>query len=328
MQNGSEGNVIYAVNERIWRFIMKLYGGGPEIPQIVRSFSIKSESDKFSDARTMDTMNRSDHYDSTRGSFGFDSSFSYKNAIAKSKPCGMNNERFYCYMNACIQCLLSFDSLVQYVSQKKYQKALNTKTSKFWWALSEIVDFNNSKINPFTPTILRRIAEKFFHPHEQHDSHEFLRYFLSGLQDEINIQSNKKEIEFKDPESAWNYYKKHNVSLIDDLFAGQLISKVRCGNCGHVSTTYDPFLDLSVPVIPDKTKNFDDCLTAFLKEEEIKDSYTCEKCKSNSRVIKKLSINKFPQILVVHFKRFQTFPVKKKIKDFIEFPIETMRIKK
>jgi hypothetical protein len=35
---------------------------------------------------------------------------------------------------------------------------------------------------------------------------------------------------------------------VDALFGGVLCSSIRCGECGYVSTTYEPFLDLSLPI--------------------------------------------------------------------------------
>jgi ubiquitin C-terminal hydrolase len=47
---------------------------------------------------------------------------------------------------------------------------------------------------------------------------------------------------------AWANYLRHNDSVVTDIFAGQMQSTVECLTCGHKSKSYDPFLDLSVPV--------------------------------------------------------------------------------
>lgn len=331
LRKRDNNKTLYAVNEKIWKFLMKLYGGGPEISQVnPRANYSSTDSDKLSDARTIDTTTRSDAMDSTHSSFGFDTSIvkSGPSSIAVSEPIGMVNEMFFCYMNSSMQCVLGIDDLVQYTSQERYKKDLVSKNPKFWTSFSEIIYYNNKKSNDFTPKLLRKISQKLFEPSEQHDAHEFLRYFLSGMQDELTaITKEKKEVEFKDADYAWEYYLKLNPSIIDKLFAGQLVSKVCCCKCGNVSTSYDPFHDLALP-IGENTKNLDDCIAAFLKDEEIKDCYTCEKCKDNQKSIKKLSINKFPKIFVFHLKRFQTYPVRKKLRDPIMFPTGTMKMKK
>jgi len=318
---------VYAVNEKIWKFIMKLYGGGPAIPQVNRAVTTtaQSDSDKYSQPRYVDKMTKSE-----LGLKSYNSSMINSTPINTSflKPAGLSNEMFYCYMNSSLQCLLGIQELVEYTYQEKYKKLLTSKNPKFWKAFNELVTLYTQSTSRLTPKAIRRIASVYFDPDEQHDSHEFLRYILSGMQDEVNLPKPKKVMEFKDGDSAWEHYKKYNVSIIDEMFAGQLSSKVTCKMCGHVSVAFDPFLDLSLPVIPDKTKNINDCLNTFLKEEEIRDSYACEKCKSKSRVTRKLSINRFPKILVIHLKRFQTFPKKKKISAYIDFPVETMKLTK
>ena len=37
-------------------------------------------------------------------------------------------------------------------------------------------------------------------------------------------------------------------SLIGDIFSGTLLSRVECSRCGNVSTTEDPFYDLSLEI--------------------------------------------------------------------------------
>lgn len=44
----------------------------------------------------------------------------------------------------------------------------------------------------------------------------------------------------------WDNYCKRNMSIVTDLFAGQLRSIVECKHCGYKSRAFDPFWDLSV----------------------------------------------------------------------------------
>jgi len=80
---------------------MKMYGGGPEIKQSSKNSSISQiDSDKYSDLKTADTMvTRSEAADSL-----FDASIHRPSnvSISDSKPCGMTNPKFFCYMNASI----------------------------------------------------------------------------------------------------------------------------------------------------------------------------------------------------------------------------------
>lgn len=49
-------------------------------------------------------------------------------------------------------------------------------------------------------------------------------------------------------DQAWEQYMEKNRSVISDIFAGQLQSTVTCTECHHQSLSFDPFLDISVPI--------------------------------------------------------------------------------
>ena len=123
----------------------------------------------------------------------------------------------------------------------------------------------------------------------------------------MNVVNLKKITEFSDSDTAYKFYFRANNCIIDQLFAGQLISKVRCTNCGHNSFQYDPFLDLSLP-IPAKSGRCDivQCLSGAFSEEKLDDNYRCDKCKFQRKTIKKTWIGKPPNVLVLHLKRFKT----------------------
>jgi len=322
---------IYSVNQFVWKFMTEMYGGGPEIPQANRTNSNASsnESDKYSEPHTADTLNRSEGTtDSLRTSVVETAKSGVKKTNFYLRPMGMTNESFFCYMNSCLQGLIAIGEFSYYVNNEQYKTAVNTKNYKFWKGMSDVVAAHSRRSGECTPKAIRRISQNIFDPDEQHDAHEFFRFLLSGLQDEINLSRPKKEVEINDANTAWAYYRKYNISIIDELFAGQLLNRVLCTACNHVSTTYDPFLDLSLPIISGKTRTIDDCLDVFQKEEEIRDAYVCEKCKSKSRAIKRLVVSRFPKYLVIHLKRFQTYPRKRKIIDPIGFSLDNWNVKK
>jgi len=321
---------IYLINELVWRFVQKFYGGGPEIKQSNKSISFLggSVSDHLSETQTADTFSRSEGMESMRNSvLETQTAPWYINTTPYLKPMGFANPSFYCYMNACLQMLLGICEFSQYIYQEKYKTLSGKEETKFWKAMTEVVHGHFKNQNCMVPRNLRRLSVKCFDPYQQHDAHEFLTFLLSGLQDELNLTLPKKEMEFKTPESAWIYYRKYHVSLVDQLLSGQLISTVRCTGCKHVSKTFDPFLDLSLPIIPGETKDLNDCLQAFEREEDIDDNYTCEKCKAKGKAKKKLHVHRCPKYLLVNLKRFQTLPKKKKIREMISYPVSNWRLK-
>lgn len=315
---------IYLINEIIWRFIQKIYGGGPEIKQCNKAIQLVNGaeySDHLNETRTADTFS---HSDSMRTSLLDTQKSGWLPRASLYQPVGLANPSFYCYMNSCLQMILGITDLSGYISDEKYKSQIKGE-SRFWKSMAEVVQGQTRHLNYLTPKGLRQISTKCFDPTQQHDSHEFMRFLLSGMQDEVNLTPPKKEVTFQNPDSAWIYYRQSNISIVDDLLAGQLVSTVICGHCRHASNAYDPFLDLSFTIIPEKTKTLADCLTVFQSEEEL-DSYKCEKCKKEARAKKRLSIHRFPKNLVINLKRFQTYPKKKKLKDQISYPIFDWKI--
>ncbi|KAL2954930.1 hypothetical protein AAZX31_18G000500 [Glycine max] len=79
-----------------------------------------------------------------------------------------------------------------------------------------------------------------FRGYQQHDSHELLRCLLDGLSTE-ELAGRKQNGSPKRDGTSSN-------TLVDALFGGLISSTVCCIECGHFSTVYEPFLDLSLPV--------------------------------------------------------------------------------
>lgn len=77
------------------------------------------------------------------------------------------------------------------------------------------------------PSFFHSLIEKRFSPHLQHDSHEFLMFLLSQLQDELNpgpqSEVNKRfSMTSSQASNFWRKYQSAHPSIIDQLFVGQL----------------------------------------------------------------------------------------------------------
>lgn len=81
-----------------------------------------------------------------------------------------------------------------------------------------------------------------FRGYQQHDSHELLRCLLDGLSTE-ELVARKQSNSLEGDEISSN-----SGTFVDAVFGGQISSTVCCVECGHSSTVYEPFLDLSLPV--------------------------------------------------------------------------------
>jgi len=106
---------------------------------------------------------------------------------------------------------------------------------------------------------LGKHAEQFM-GYNQHDSQELATYLLDALHEDTNRISKKPYIEKpeqreneKDDDAAkrgWDLHLKREDSKVMENFMGQVKSRVECPtkDCGRVSTTFDPFMYLSVPL--------------------------------------------------------------------------------
>ncbi|KAL7566209.1 hypothetical protein ACA910_011279 [Epithemia clementina (nom. ined.)] len=107
--------------------------------------------------------------------------------------------------------------------------------------------------------IVGKHAEQFM-GYEQHDSQEFATYLLDALHEDTNRITKKPYIEKPEQEEgesdreaadkAWGLHLQRENSRVSENFMGQVKSRVQCcePGCGRVSTTFDPFMYLSVPI--------------------------------------------------------------------------------
>jgi hypothetical protein len=120
--------------------------------------------------------------------------------------------------------------------------------------------FNNNVIYPRDfKYALGRHAEQFI-GYDQHDSQELATYLLDALHEDTNRVTKKPYVEKPEQTShesdedaaakSWAIHLEREDSFVTRTFVGQVKSKVTCPfvGCGRVSTTYDPFMYLSVPV--------------------------------------------------------------------------------
>eukprot|EP00522_Entomoneis_paludosa_P009884 CAMPEP_0172454722 /NCGR_PEP_ID=MMETSP1065-20121228/11632_1 /TAXON_ID=265537 /ORGANISM="Amphiprora paludosa, Strain CCMP125" /LENGTH=1289 /DNA_ID=CAMNT_0013207101 /DNA_START=90 /DNA_END=3959 /DNA_ORIENTATION=+ len=102
-------------------------------------------------------------------------------------------------------------------------------------------------------------AEQFM-GYDQHDSQEFATYLLDALHEDTNKVTKKPYIENPEQgedetdeesaEKAWGLHLQRENSRVLENFMGQVKSRVQCSEpgCGRVSTTFEPFMYLSVPI--------------------------------------------------------------------------------
>lgn len=253
---------------------------------------------------------------------------------------GLVNLGNTCFMNAGLQCLSHIEPISAYFLTGKYAEELNPSNpfgtgghlAKGFAKLQELLWQRSSKAQ--TPSQIHSTLSKFarhlFRDAEQQDAQELLAYLLDGLHEDLNLvkvqakgspasqpvdpdeederlcQLEREKGEEYVAALTWMNNLMRHKSVLIDLFQGQLRSQLTCGECGHRSKTFDPYLYVSLP-IHYGMRTLEDALGHFLKEEALTDDerWRCPKCKRHVDAVKKIDFWKLPPVLVIHLKRFE-----------------------
>lgn len=149
--------------------------------------------------------------------------------------------------------------------------------------------------------------------YEQQDAHEFLIALLNGY--ESHADAYHKEEVYRNVDAGVELEAGHlgaaGTGLVKELFSGTLRSDLLCGACGHRSSKYEPFLDLSLCISNGKEQTnanedvtLNTCLQNFTSVEELSGHVFCDNCCRPQPTRKQLRIAVLPEILILHIKRF------------------------
>ncbi|VEU22888.1 DEKNAAC103988 [Brettanomyces naardenensis] len=189
---------------------------------------------------------------------------------------GLNNLGNTCYMNSALQCLVHISELTYYFLYDYYKGEINKgnplgKQGKIAETFGSLIKhlFDRRFIDhqsSFAPRDFRYTIGYFntiFSDYRQQDSQEFIAFLLDGLHEDLNRVLQKPYVEKPElPEGkvedeveirkladqCWDAHKKRNNSIVIDLFVGQYKSTLICPECNHVSITFDPYNDLTLPL--------------------------------------------------------------------------------
>ncbi|ESO08817.1 hypothetical protein HELRODRAFT_109869, partial [Helobdella robusta] len=282
--------------------------------------------------------------------------------LEQTKLAGLPNDLGNsCYINSIVQCLNNCDLLVC--------SALTSKLEQNGIFCSSINVNNHSQDNSITEQLSCLIQslwlgrcnlelskkfkssigriEKQFRGSTQQDAHEFLLWLLGYVKDEL---SKEKDFLNSNEKPAKNKLLKltkptQTNNVIDYLFRAYYTSTLNCLKCGHLSSTLDPFLTISLPIsMPYITSvkvhvivvyhssccTLDDCFNAFTQKEQLSEdnAWFCVHCGKRQReTTKNILISSYPNILVVHLKRFKHDSSRRtKLNTFVRFPIKNLNL--
>lgn len=153
----------------------------------------------------------------------------------------------------------------------------------------------------------------------------------------------KKESEGEKADRLWRQYLLHDDSPVSRLFGGQLQSSVTCHNCGSRSTQYEPFWDLQLPLAKEgkasgrswlglkgQPTSIHDCLGLFMGDERLEgdEAFSCDTCRGKTPATKHLRLQRLPEVLVLHIKRFKYMDngTGDKLTAAVSFPLRGLRL--
>lgn len=101
---------------------------------------------------------------------------------------------------------------------------------------------------------LRKMISEEFSPVMEHDSHEFLLYFLNNLKDELTEVGTKLPMSTKlEVNILWQQYTRSFPSVIDSLFTVIERAEVKCLSCRNVEHSLQYYLTFPLQVEGMKT---------------------------------------------------------------------------
>ena len=180
---------------------------------------------------------------------------------------GLINLGNTCYMNCSLQCLSHTKVLRNYFLNKNFQNEINF-LSKFGSngvllkSYSDLLNLmwlsNYSKLNPnFFRVAFCESTHRFANNHQQ-DAMEFISILLNYFHEDLNRirdkpymileEQKENETDIQASERYNDYHHKRENSIIIDLFYGQYQNIIQCTKCYTESKTYDPFINLTLPI--------------------------------------------------------------------------------
>ena len=236
--------------------------------------------------------------------------------VFTSKKCGhvgLKNLGCICYMNSILQQMYMVPTFRYAIMSADDHKNPDSQMSNFFDSVDDnllhqlqimytYLTFSNK--SDYSPKDFCYSYKDFdgkpTNVRAQQDSQEFYNNFCDKIENSLKI-------------TKFKY-------IVSDVFAGQTCSSVECSNCKNLSNRFEDFYNLTLEV-----KNISDLNDSLQKMNvpEIIDDFKCSNCNQKVRISKIASLNKLPNVLVVHLKRFylnyETFKTKK-INSKFEFP--------
>ncbi|XP_039080865.1 ubiquitin carboxyl-terminal hydrolase 17-like protein 6 [Hyaena hyaena] len=206
---------------------------------------------------------------------------------------GLQNVGNTCYVNAALQCLTYTPPLASSMLSQEHSRSCGKHTFCVHCArqahVTRALGRPADVIRP-PPTLLTA-----FHTHRQEDAHEFLLFTLDAMQ-----QAWTQEDKPSGPQAD-------DSSLIRQIFGGYWRSQIQCLRCQGVSSTLDPYLDISLDIRA--AESVSQALQQLVQPERLdgENAYRCRTCLDKVPASKTLTLHTCSKVLMLVLKRFSHF---------------------
>ncbi|XP_058754244.1 ubiquitin carboxyl-terminal hydrolase 23 isoform X1 [Vicia villosa] len=226
---------------------------------------------------------------------------------------GLVNLGNTCFLNSVLQCLTYTEPLAAYLQSGNHQSSCRIAGFCALCAIqnhvSKALQSTGKILSPANMVVNLRCISRNFRKCRQEDAHEYMVNLLESM--------HKCCLPSGVPSESPGAFDK---SFVHKIFGGRLRSQVKCMQCSHSSNKFDPFLDLSLEIF--KADSLQKALANFTAAEFLdggEKEYQCQRCKQKVKALKQLTINKAPNVLAIHLKRFYPHDPNLKIKKNVRF---------
>ncbi|KAH3688728.1 hypothetical protein WICPIJ_000282 [Wickerhamomyces pijperi] len=225
---------------------------------------------------------------------------------------GFVNMGSTCFMSTILQTFIHNPIIRDYFLTEGHSKCGKLRNECITCCVDEIFInfFTSNDRQGYGPVSFLNAAwrkNKLLAGYSQQDAHEFWQFLVNQLHQDLKPDARKPS----DPHFRCQ-------CVAHQCFASDLQSSIKCSQCGTITTTVDPIIDISLDIT--HSDDLKGCFHNFVKTEKLDIKYSCNNCQERTPASKKLSILKFPNVLAIQLKRFEHSNQSSKIDKYVSFP--------
>ena len=237
---------------------------------------------------------------------------------------GLFNVGNTCYINTSLQCMGHCTMFLKFILSGNFVQKKGIIADELRQVYHALWVDNNGIIPNRFLKYLRQCMSERMEINEQNDMHEFITIFIDKINEcvatkldgsimlgnmiyaDTSYDKLRKKVD-----KSWFGFVGKEYSQIIDLFYGQNVSQIVCGNCHKIHHNYEPFsvFMVHIPIIDSDLKQ---CLHHLLSEGYLNDNsgsdehieWKCDNCNEKSKSLKTTKFWRLPKVLTVCLKRF------------------------